>query len=272
MALLPGETRERNMSALEYSSVADFSADGQTLLLEELSGEAGRGAVYLKRRDNSPAVRLGDGEPTSLSPDGRWALATPANGELDHLLLLPTGPGERRELRHPALSTLFDAHWFPDGKRIVVTAGKEAKRARLYVWELGDKPPIPLSAEEGWGAVAVSPDGRWVAARAMATGLVLLPVGGGEPRPMPGLEDGDAPRRWSADGRWLFVQRSATLPARVDRIDVQTGERRAWKEIMPSDPTGVIDIERVIPTPDGRGYAYSSHSLLHSLYLAEGLR
>lgn len=89
---------------------------------------------------------------------------------------------------------------------------------------------------------------------------------------MPGRQDGDAPRRWTPDGRWLFVQRSNTLPARVDRIDVQTGERRLWKEIMPADPTGVMGILAVIPTPDGRAYAYSYHSLLQTLYLAEGLR
>jgi hypothetical protein len=272
MALVPGESRERDLSALDYSIVADLSADGRSLLLEEFSGEAGRGAVYLKRTDGSPAVRLGDGEPTSLSPDGRWALATPAKGELDHLLLLPTGPGEPRELRHPALSTFFDAQWLPDGKRAVITAGKEPKRARLYVWELDDKPPVPLSAQEGWGGVTVSPDGRWVAALGTASGLVVLPVGGGEARSVPGRQDGDAPRRWTPDGRWLFVQRSNTLPARVDRIDVQTGERRLWKEIMPADPTGVMGILAVIPTPDGRAYAYSYHSLLQTLYLAEGLR
>ncbi len=154
MALPPGETRERDVSALDWSSLADLSADGRTLLLEDVSAESA-GAVYLKRTDGPPAVRLGEGSPTSLSPDGRWALARPTKGDLAHLLLLPTGPGEARELRHPALSIVFDAHWFPDGKTAVVNAGKERNRTRLYVWELNDKPPIAISAEDKWQAVAV---------------------------------------------------------------------------------------------------------------------
>ncbi len=41
---------------------------------------------------------------------------------------------------------------------------------------------------------------------------------------------------------------------------------------MPVDPTGVTNIQFVIPTPDRRAYAYSYRSLLQNLYLAEGLQ
>jgi eukaryotic-like serine/threonine-protein kinase len=272
MALVPGETRERDVSSLEYSTVADLSADGRTLLLDELSGVSGRGAVYLKRTDGSPGVRLGDGEPNALSPDGRWALATPASGRLDHLLLLPTGVGEPRELRHPSIQTFIGATFCPDGKRLIVAAGPEPRRARLYAWDPDSGVPRPISTEEEWGGFVVSPDSRWVAAQGLASGLMLVPIEGGEARPVPGREEGDGPRRWSPDSRWLFVQRIAVQPPRVDRIDVRTGERHLWKEIMPADLTGVMRIGFVIPTPDGRGYAYDYFAALQSLYLAEGLR
>ena len=151
-------------------------------------------------------------------------------------------------------------------------AGQEPRKAKLYVWPFEAEPPRPISSEGEWGALAVSPDGQWVAAASATSGLVLYPSGGGAARSVPGGEEGDQPRRWSPDGRWLYVQRPDPQPARVDRIDVLTGERRLWKEIMPADPTGVLGVVGVIPTPDGRGYAYSYRSQLLSLYLAEGLR
>ncbi len=274
MALVPGESRERDVSSLEFSDLADLSDDGRTLLLQELSDESGRGAVYLKRADGSPSVRLGEGEPAALSRDGRWVLATPASGRLDHLLLLPTGAGEARELRHPDLPTLFNGAFCPDGKRLVVTAGPELRRARLYAWDFESGAPRPISSEADWGPfVLVSPDGRWVAAKSLTSGgIMLVGVEGGQERPLPGREEGDGPRRWSPDGRWLFVERTEVQPPRVDRIDVRTGERHLWREIAPADLTGVMRIESVIPTPDGRGYAYEYFAALHSLYLAEGLR
>lgn len=57
---------------------------------------------------------------------------------------------------------------------------------------------------------------------------------------MPGTSLDDIAIRWTADGRALFVQRRATLPARVERVDVVTGERMPWLELVPPDPAGVL--------------------------------
>ena len=114
-----------------------------------------------------------------------------------------------------------------------------------------------------------------MAAKSLTSGgIMLVGVEGGQERPLPGREEGDGPRRWSPDGRWLFVERTESPAPASPRSasDVRTGERHLWREIAPADLTGVMRIESVIPTPDGRGYAYEYFAALHSLYLAEGLR
>jgi hypothetical protein len=94
MALTPGATRERDLAWLEATSVTDISADGRTLLLNEMGQDR---AVYLRKSDGSPAVRLGEGFSSSLSPDGKWAAAW-VGGQL---VLVPTGPGQLRAVKLP---------------------------------------------------------------------------------------------------------------------------------------------------------------------------
>ena len=78
VARTPGESKERELTWLGLSQVADLSEDGSKVLFTEHPEGAGEGgATYLRGTDGSPAVRLGDGVAQGLSPDGRWALAIP---------------------------------------------------------------------------------------------------------------------------------------------------------------------------------------------------
>ena len=272
LGLPAGETTERDVSWLDFSGAVDLSADGTRLLLSEIGGGfEGTGAIALRRLDGSPAVNLGDGEPLALSADGRFAVALPRERP-DRLLIVPTGSGERRERRDASLPRILDANWFGDGRRLVVVAGPDASRARLYAWEVdGSKPPRPFSGAGRYGRPVASPDGRWVAAARDGMPLALYGVDG-TARPVPGGVAQDEALRFTSDGRALFVRRGDGMPAQIDRIDLGTGVRQKWKELRPADPAGVFGISSVVITPDGRGYAYTFSSSLGSLYLAEGIR
>lgn len=117
-----------------------------------------------------------------------------------------------------------------------------------------------------------------MAVKAGASGILVCPADGGPARPLPGSTANDDPIRWSGDGRWLFVQRESTAPeqlkfvAWIDRIEIATGARQPWKELMPPDPTGFFGFGRAFVTPDGSSYAYAFGFSIGSLYLAEGLR
>ena len=279
VVLPPGESRERDLSWLDSTGLLDLSADGRQLLLMEYGGQ---GAIYLRNTDGSPAVRLSEDSGLALSPDGRFVLALPTDQDrADHLVLVPTGAGERREIRGGAL--LFSgASWFPDGRRIAVVASQvpvSGKSSRLFAWDIDVASlPRPLSPEANFGRPVVSPDGRSVVASAPTTGLVLYPVDGGPSRPLPGAAADDEPLRFSPDGRWLYVRRGDGPPratrrsVSIDRIEIATGARGPWKVLGPADPTGVFVMGDAFVTADGKGFAYHVVSSIGSLYLAEGLK
>ena len=59
---------------------------------------------------------------------------------------------------------------------------------------------------------------------------------------------------------------------RIDRLDLATGRREPWKEILPADATGVVRVSSVFLAPDGSFYVYAYSRVLSNLYLVEGLK
>ena len=45
-----------------------------------------------------------------------------------------------------------------------------------------------------------------------------------------------------------------------------------WKELVPTDPAGVVEIMGVVATPDLRSFAYTYVRLLTELYVVDGLQ
>ncbi len=280
LGLAPGETQERELSWLEAAMAPDLSVDGRRVLLQDYGSEVfGVDSLYIRKTDGSPAVRLGEYRGLSLSPDGRFVLALPGGQDFsDRLLVVPTGAGERRELRHASLPRIDAASWFPDGKRIAVVNRTEGRRKQLFLWGVeASAPPRLLSVEGDIASPVVSPDGRSVAAAVAGTGPVLCPVDGGPCLPVTGGAVQDQPLQWSSDGRWLFVRRTPTFQPNtptvwIDRIESASGSRHFWKEIRPADPAGTYSIGGVYLTPDGQSYVYMVIASLGELYLAEGFR
>jgi Tol biopolymer transport system component len=269
-----GEGQEHDWSWFDYSLFNNISSDGSKLLFSESSGAGGAlYSVFLRRTDGSPAVRLGDGRGEGISPDGKWVLALVPTSP-PQLSLLPAGAGEPRMLSPDSID-YQRAWWFPDGKRILVAGSEPGHSTRLYVRDLdGGKlqPVTPENIEVSVGVDILSPDGKWIAVAEAGQNARLYPVDGGEPRPISGIAEGEVPVQWTANGRALYVRRWDEMPARVFRLDLETGRRELWRQIMPADRTGVVNIRGVLPTPDGRAYAYSYLRILSELYVVEGLK
>jgi hypothetical protein len=272
-----GETAERELSWHGYSIAADISADGKTLLFLEQGGAGPGYAVYVREMDGSPAVKLGEGVALALSPDKKWALVARLEAP-PKLALLPTGPGETRQIeRGPIENYGYYAGFLPNGKRIVFLANEPGRKPRLYVQSIDGGPPRAISSEgvgfaQG-GHVPVSPDGRFGVALGSDNRLWLFPVEGGALVPLPGSESGDTPVGWSADGRSLFVRNRHNIsPAAVDRLDLAKRRKIPWKEFAPRDPAGILGVGAVQIARGGDAYVYTSWRILSDLYLAEGLR
>jgi len=227
-------------------------------------------AVYIRKTDGSPAILLGEGAALALSPDGKWVVAQ-SPGSPAQLRLLPTGVGDAKLLTRDSINHTW-ARWFPDGKRILFSGDEAGHGLRLYAMDLASGNSKPISPEGVVGtAYAISPDSQLIAAIGPDQQGYLYPVDGGPPKPIPGFVTGEQPITFSNDGG-LYVYQPGELPARVFHIDLKTGHRTLWKQLMPSDPAGVVTIGPILLTPDAATCVYGYHRTLSDLYLVEGLK
>ncbi|HUL79570.1 MAG TPA: protein kinase [Vicinamibacteria bacterium] len=268
--LAPGASRERNLSWYESSSPLSLSRDGTRLLFSEVAAGVDDVPLYLRGTDGSPAVRIGEGFPADLSPDGRWVATCPSGRPRERLKIIPTGPGEERivGLGDVACRAM---NWLPDGRRLLVQGEQAGRQRRTYVVDVAGGPPRPL-APEGTTCDAPSPDGREAACQDSKGNVLIYPLAGGNPRAARGLEPGETQGLWSADGRSLVVARWEKTPLRIFLVDLATGARRPWREFQPADQTGVLDEVSVVLTSDLRAYVYRYRRVLSDLYLVDGLR
>jgi Tol biopolymer transport system component len=271
--------RERDLAWLDFSNFRDLSPDGTRVLFTDyVEGTQTEGA-YLRKTDGSPAVRLGDGYGFGLSPDGRWALSI-VSPPPPQLFLLPTGAGEPRVLPRGKIARYggFTADWFADSRRFVFTGREQGRQNQLYIQDIQGGEPRAISGGEGLNlmraARGLSPDEKYVAAiDANDRRIRIVPVEGGSPRPAPGAEPDEMPAGWTADGRSLYIYRSDTVvPTKVYLVDVASGQRKLWKEIMPADPAGTYGINSLAVNPDGKSYVYNLPRILSDLYLLDGLK
>ncbi|MBI3694625.1 MAG: protein kinase [Acidobacteria bacterium] len=269
------DSKERDLSWLDNSFGMDLSADGRTALInEEGVGGGAAYAVYVRKTDGSPAVKIGEGSAQEISPDGKWVLSILLTSP-QQLVLLPTGAGEPRTLPRETIESYDAATWFPDGKRILFSASEPGHHTRLYAQEVSGGKPRRVT-REGFslpGKHTISPDGRLTAGADADQKRWLCPIDGAEPRPAPGLEAGDWTIRWSDDGRALFVYRVAERPTRIYRVDLASGRKQVLRELALRDPAGsfgAVNWPQV--SRDEKTFLYTYMRYLSDLYLVEGLR
>ena len=275
MACRPaGEAKETEVAWLDGSDLRSMSYDARTLLFREAKegGRSPEGGVYVRRCDGSPAVRLGDGVPQDISPDGSWVLVQ--TGSPPELKVLPVGPGSMRAVPVSG-ETPYTVGVTTDGKGIYMfhhldggaftfsTVGLDGGRSQTV--------PLPDMAERGY---ALSLDGARLA-YVTTQGILMSASFSGNPAqrlPGPPIDDTEDLRGWSGDGRFLFMTREAGLPMRVYRREILTGTTSPWLEIQPADLTGVDKIVGLAINPDGSyGYTYS-RTEASDLFLVDGLK
>jgi len=144
---------------------------------------------------------------------------------------------------------------------------------RLYLQEFSGGKPRAITPEGVNGTVlAISPDNQWVAGVGADRKGYLFPVGGGEPKPIPGLGEDDQPIGWGPNNQTLWVYQPGEMPAKIYRLDLSTGKKTVHKQIVPADPAGLSTIGPVLMTPDGKSYVYGFTRTVADLYLVEGLK
>jgi len=259
----------RDLAWFDASFAYDLSQDAKSLVFVELSsGEGRNAAIYLRKTDGSPAVRLGYGNRPALSPDGKWVAIIHRQPARSQLMLLPTGPGELRTL------DLEDMHyesveWFPDGKRILFTGNQPGRPVRSWMYELDGGKPTPVTPE-GVRGTRVSPDGHSFVV-VDPHKLLLGDVEGGEPRAIAELQPGENAVRWSGDGRYLFLSQQQGEALKLSRVEVASRRREPWRTVKVPE-SGAEFFGPIALSPDGKAVACTFQHDLANLYLVKGLK
>ena len=272
LGLVPGESKERDLSWQDWTVPVALSEDGKLLLFIE-AGEAGGGdyAVFTRETNGNSAVRLGQGSGRALSPDGKWALVLRQNMSPPDFVLLPTGVGQQRALSTGKIIPRA-GQFFPDSPRLLFDGHEPGHASRIYVMNLDGGQPRAISPE-GFSlrARSLSPDGKRVAA-ATSEGIALLPSDGGEPQMVRGSQPGDLPLRWEKDGQTLLIGTRGEMSCPVSRLDLQTGVRTPWKTFSPVDVAGVVGASCPLISADEQHYVFGYTRNLSDLFLVEHLK
>jgi hypothetical protein len=269
-ARFPGEATDRELTVSGGSAVAGVSADGRAVLLYNTSGGGGDpvgGRVsHIRRQDEPDPIRIAEGRGEDLSPDAGSALVRRDGGLYD----VPVGAGVPRRLDLGGIEPLAARFVPPDATRIVVVGRREGSGAWLWLVPRAGGAGRALGPESpsAPGRVAVGP--RFVAVKFVREAVTLIPLDGAPARDVGGLSPTLVPASFNSEDGALFLYEPQTCE--LDTLDPATGKVRLFRKIGPADRTGLVNCGPVVPSSDGRAYAYTYNRVQADVILAEGLR
>jgi hypothetical protein len=252
--------------------LAGFSASHALLINHGPgSGSGGpHGSAYIWQPGDRQPVRIAEGTARALSPHGSKVLVVPYKQPLA-VSIVPTGAGRPQPLDLGSIESVGWAGWLPDG-RIVVAFARPGGKPVAYLLSPDGRNPVPLLPEGVTleGANLISPDGSRIAAMDALGRLAVCTIAQPACRAVPGTTDRDAVAGWTADGRSLFVYQGQVVPTQVDRLDVASGARSAWKTVQPLH-AAVTGLRTIMASPDG-ALVYGYSRTRSELYVIKGLK
>jgi len=118
----------------------------------------------------------------------------------------------------------------------------------------------------------VSPDGLLILCSKLDGTYLTQRVSGEAAQTVPGLTVDDEVIRWSADNRSLYVYRPASVPWKVERLDVASGGRVLVHEVFPADRTGALWAFQAGLTDDHTLLMIGFERITSQLFVVEGAR
>jgi eukaryotic-like serine/threonine-protein kinase len=236
-----------------------ISDDGLSLLLVEGNvagtyfGGGGRW-TFFQKTDGSPPVRLGEGVPLAISPDGKWVLAADFHDQ-NRVWLLPTGTGRSSSLDLPGLNSglWLNGQFLPDSNRAVVPM-KVTDGIRVHLIDFATRNSRALTPPLKRPGPA-SPDGRFVSGEALDGQWTAYPTEVGSPRALQGIGRDESVLAWTKRGLLVSAAASLQAPLPIFRVLPETGVRDLFITLAAESPGATILSVRV--TPDEQTVAYS---------------
>src|SRR5262249_37292600 len=150
--------------------------------------------------------------------------------------------GEEKQLTHENF-TASDARWSPDGSRITFTSNPTpllddiTEQTAWIMDAAGGKPRKLVDTADKTRTVRWSPDGKWIAYLASASGffykvsLMVADSSGASPRNLTASFDLNAAQpNWSRDGKHIFFSSDDRESGKIFAADVQSAGVRALVE------------------------------------------
>jgi Tol biopolymer transport system component len=226
---------------------AQFSPDGRRIVYT--SGRAGELGIWIAASDGSNPIQLTTNNVSGAkdwSPDGSKI----AFDYLQDLYIMDTSGGEPRPvLKGPASDNR--PHWSRDGKNLYFHSDRSGTR---QIWKMPAAGGEPIQVTRGGGIEGwEAPDGKtlYYARSWDAPGLWVVPVGGGEEKPM---LDAVWHGYWAlADAGIYFVDFMASKPPMLSFFDFKT---RKVKGILSMDKVARTTQQNLTVTRDGRKIAW----------------
>ena len=266
---LGGETRK--LSWLEVMLAASVSRDGQYAVIGDWGSGGTDYRVYLAKLDGSPAVLLGSGVAGGISADDKWVTSI-LPSDTTKVLLLPTGIGESKTISAPNFH-YRDATWASDGRRLVVRASESDRPLRSWVQDTAGGSPRAVTPEGINGLFLTVNHSDYVSARDMTGTVRLYPIDGGEPKTVIGISESDRVIGGSPAADILYLTPdTAAVPLKIVKLNIATGLRQPFVNVLPTDPAGIMGLYPPIFTADEKRYIYTQARALSVLYVATGLK
>jgi Tol biopolymer transport system component len=260
----PGTSGVTDESWRDLSVAPMFSADGTILVTEDQSTDNGPNYATMMKRSDGRTVRLGPGEPRSISPDGKFVLSN-VLGPPDTPVLYPVGPGAERKLAYGKLGAPLWFAWYPDGSAVLACGRETETLARCYRQPLdgGVQAAATPAIPSGWlySDPLLAPDGHRIL---IGNRLFLSATDTG--RIVPGLEQRFAVR-WTPDGRQLYTR---SRMRKIERLDPATGRGVEVLTLGPVSFGELIIGFAIGDNPDL--YAYTIWHLTSQLHVVDGIR
>lgn len=265
-----GATRDQTWVDMAWGQSLSNDAKWMVFSTQE-PGATTNYSIFLRKTDGSPAVKLGEGDGMGISPDDKWVVSNLVAAN-QSILLLPMGAGEAQTIRSGRIRFHVDPPlFFPDNKRFLAVGHDQDKPERSYLLSVEGGEPKAVTPE-GVAALLLSPDGKTMLTRDSHGQFSLMPLDGGESRPLAGIQPNDLPIVWSKDGRTLIVREAGEKTVHTYQLDLLSGDRKPWRSFPPKDKVGMLGIYNFQITPDGAHYLLVEEHIYSSLFVVSGLR